>query len=352
MARSDKPVKNVLVMRLSALGDVAMTIPVLYPVCRANPDTRFVMLTKPWPASMFHDRPDNLTVVGIDVKNEYKGLFDLFKLASRMRREYSIDAVADLHNVLRTRVVDVFMKLRGIPVVHLDKERGKRKALIHHETTTPVTPTHDRYLNVFEQLGFHSPDDFTRLYDGKPLPESSIVPVKEAGQKWIAVSPFSAHQGKCYPMELMAQVVAQLSQRDNYWIFLMGGGKDEKIALRPLVKVNRHVISMAEIKHGFTDEYALLSKCDVMLTMDSANMHLASLMGLKSVTIWGATSPACGFQGYGKDGTDDVQLDMECRPCGIYGEHECRYGDYRCLARIQPTEIVSHVVKVVEQSGK
>ena len=352
MARSETPLRNVLVMRFSALGDVAMTIPVLYPVCRANPDTRFVMVTKPWPASMFHDRPENLTVLGIDVKAEYKGVFGLAKLASRLRREYGVDAVADLHNVLRTRVISLFMKWHGVTVVRLDKERGRRKALITHRSSEPVTPTHDRYMNVFRQLGLRVDDNFTRLFDDNPMPVSSIVPKKEPGQRWIAVSPFSAHQGKCYPMELMAQVVEQLSRHDNYWIFLMGGGKDEKLALRPLAKNNQHVISMAEIKHGFTDEFALLSKCDLMLTMDSANMHLASLMGLKAVTIWGATAPSCGFQGYGQDGTDDIQLDMECRPCGIYGEHECRYGDYRCLSRIQPADVVRRVIDVVEKSSE
>ena len=129
------------------------------------------------------------------------------------------------------------------------------------------------------------------------MPVSSIVLDKEPGQRWVAVSPFSAHEGKCYPLELMKQVVARLSQRGNYWIFLMGGGKEEKKALRSIARENQHVISMAELKHGFTDEYALLGKCDVMLTMDSANMHLASLMGLKTVTIWGATAPSCGFHG-------------------------------------------------------
>ena len=115
MARSDQPLKNVLVMRLSALGDVAMTIPVLYPVCRANPQTRFIMLTKAWPASMFHDRPDNLMVVGIDPKKEYKGLLGLLKLASYLRSKYDIDAVADLHSVMRTWVIGALMKLRGSP---------------------------------------------------------------------------------------------------------------------------------------------------------------------------------------------------------------------------------------------
>lgn len=121
MARSEGQWRNVLVMRLSALGDVAMTIPVLYPVCRANAGTRFVMLTKKWPASMFHDRPDNLEVLGIDVKKEYKGVFGLIRLALKLRRKYGIDAVADLHNVLRTRVMGFVFRLCGLPVVILDK---------------------------------------------------------------------------------------------------------------------------------------------------------------------------------------------------------------------------------------
>lgn len=349
MARSDKPMqRNVLVMRLSALGDVAMTIPVLYPACRANPDTRFVMITKAWPASMFHDRPDNLMVVGIDVNKEYKGLFGLIKLASHLRKQYNIDAVADLHSVMRTWIIGAWMKLCGIPVARLDKQRARRKALINHKSDEPVTPTHDRYRRVFQQLGIEVPDDFTRLYDGKPLPVSPIVLDKEPGQRWIAISPFSAHEGKVYPLKLMEQVIAQLSKRDNYWIFLMGGGKAEKIALRAIARNNERVISMAEIKHGFTDEYALFGKCDLMLTMDSANMHLASLMGLKAITIWGATAPACGFLGYGQDSGIDIQLDMDCRPCSIYGERDCRYGDYRCLARITPEQVVERVVAALE----
>ena len=348
MAKSDHCPRNVLVIRLSALGDVAMTIPVLYPVCRANPDTRFIMLTKKWPASMFHDRPENLMVVGIDVKTEYKGVMGLMKLALRLRGKYGVDAVCDLHNVLRSRVIGLSMKLHGIPVVRLDKQRACRKALITHKSQEPVSPTVERYREVFLKQGLAAPVSFTRLYDGKPLPESPIVPAKEPGQRWVAISPFSAHEGKVYPLEQMAQVVEQLSQRDNYWLFLMGGGKEEKIALRKIAGKRKRVISMAEIKHGFIDEYALLGKCDLMLTMDSANMHLASLMGLKTVTIWGATAPSCGFLGYGQDANDDIQLDMPCRPCSIYGERECRYGDHRCLKNISPAEVVKRVIATIE----
>ena len=348
MAENNKPFRNVLVMRLSVLGNVAMTIPVLYPVCKANPDTRFIMLTKKWPASMFHDRPANLKVVDFDVNENHSGLIGLLKLSSQLHRLYDIDAVADLHNVKGTWVIDVYMKAKGAKIARLDREKPKRRALVNHKTNEPVTPIHERYRNVFRQLGFEAPDNFKRLYEGRDWPESPIVPKKEPGQRWIAISPFSSHRQKAYPLDLMEQVIAELTKRDNYYIFLMGGGKAEKIALRPIVRKYKNVISMAEIKHKFIDEYALLAKCELMLTMESANMHLASLVDTQAMTIWGPTSPACGYLGYNQVVEDDIQLDMPCRPCSITGDKPCKYGDYPCLKNIKPEDIAQHVIEAVE----
>ena len=352
MAENKKHFRNVLVMRLSVLGNVAMTIPVLYPLCKANPDTRFIMLTKKWPATMFHDRPANLKVVDFDVKENHRGLVGLLKLAAQLYKLYDIDAVADLHNVSGTWIIDAYMRLRGARIARLDREKPKRRALVAHRTTEPLTPLHERYRRAFRQLGFEAPDNFTRLYEGRNWPVSPIVLDKEPGQRWIAISPFSSHRNKAYPLELMEQVIARLAEKENYWIFLMGGGKAEKIALRPIARKYKRVISMAEVKHGFIDEYALFAKCDLMLTMESANMHLASLVDLQAMTIWGPTSPACGYLGYNQVIEDDIQLDMECRPCSISGDKECRFGDYRCLKNIKPEYIVQHVIEAVEYNAE
>jgi len=350
MATEKRQFKNVLVMRLSVLGNVAMAIPVLYPVCKANPDTRFIMLTKKWPASMFHDRPANLKVVDFDVNENHSGLIGLLKLASSLYRMYDIDAVADLHNVSGTWVIDAYMRYKGARVARLDREKSKRRALVAHKTNEPVTPIHERYRNVFKNLGLEAPDTFTRLYEGRDWPQSPIVLEKEPGQRWIAISPFSSHRQKAYPLELMEQVIAELSKRENYWIFLMGGGKQEKIALRGIARKYKRVTSMAEVKHRFIDEYALLGKCDLMLTMESANMHLASLVDLQAMTVWGPTSPSCGYLGYNQVIEDDIQLDMECRPCSITGDKPCKYGDFRCLANIKPQDIVERVITAVERN--
>ena len=352
MTKIIKKPKNVLVMRLSVLGNVAMAIPVLYPVCKANPDTRFIMLTKKWPASMFHDRPANLKVVDFDVNENHSGLIGLLKLSSRLYKLYDIDAVADLHNVSGTWVIDAYMRAKGASVARMDREKPKRRALVNHKTNEPVTPIHDRYRNVFTQLGFEAPDNFKHLYEGRDWPESPIIPEKEPGQRWIAISPFSSHRQKAYPLELMEQVIAELTKRENYHIFLMGGGKSEKIALRPIVRKYKNVISMAEIKHKFIDEYALLAKCELMLTMESANMHLASLVDTQAMTIWGPTSPACGYLGYNQVVEDDIQLDMECRPCSITGDKPCKFGDFPCLKNIKPEYIAQHVIEAVEYNAE
>ena len=352
MTNDNKHLRNVLVMRLSVLGNVAMTIPVLYPVCRANPDTRFIMLTKKWPASMFHDRPSNLKVVDFDVKENHSGLFGLLKLAAQLYRYYDVDAVADLHNVSGTWIIDAYMKAKGARIARLDREKAKRRALVKHRSSEPITPIHDRYRNVFLQLGLEAPDDFTRLYDGCAWPVSPIVLQKEPGQRWIAISPFSSHPNKAYPLELMEQVIAKLNKNENYWLFLMGGGKAEKIALRTIARKYKNVVSMAEVKHKFIDEYALLGQCDLMLTMESANMHLASLVDLQAMTIWGPTSPACGYQGYNQVVQDDIQLEMDCRPCSITGDKPCKYGDYRCLRNISPDDIAQRVIAAVEHNAQ
>ena len=352
MATDNKPMRNVLVMRLSVLGNVAMTIPVLYPVCKANPDTRFIMLTKMWPATMFHDRPANLKVVDFDVKGNHSGLLGLLKLSAQLYKLYDIDAVADLHNVSGTKVIDAYMRMRGAKIARMDREKPKRKALVTHKSNEPVTPIHERYRNVFRQLGFEAPDNFTHLYDGRDWPVSPIVMEKKEGQRWIAISPFSSHENKTYPLEKMEQVIAELTKHENYWVFLMGGGKAEKIALRAIARKYKNVVSMAEVKHKFIDEYALFAKCDLMLTMESANMHLASLVDLQAMTVWGPTSPACGYLGYNQIVEDDIQLDMDCRPCSITGDKKCKYGDYRCLKNISPEYIAQHVVEAVEFNAK
>ena len=114
MAVNGKLPKNLLVARFSALGDVAMTIPVVYSACRCNPDTRFVFITKPAQQGLFVNPPENLVVLGIDVKEKYRTLPDFFRLFGELRKQYDIDGFADLHGVIRTFMLGAACTLHGI----------------------------------------------------------------------------------------------------------------------------------------------------------------------------------------------------------------------------------------------
>ena len=82
---------------------------------------------------------------------------------------------------------------------------------------------------------------------------------------------------------------------------------------------------------------------DVMVSMDSANMHLASLVATPVVSVWGATHPYAGFMGWNQKMDNAVQLNMRCRPCSIFGNKPCQRGDYACLTAIKPDVIINKV---------
>ncbi len=94
-------------------------------------------------------------------------------------------------------------------------------------------------------------------------------------------------------------------------------------------------------------EMDIISNLDVMVTMDTALMHVASLAGVPAVSVWGATHPYAGFYGFGQDPANAVQLDMPCRPCSADGGRNCIFGHYHCLTGIQPEAIAEAVERVL-----
>lgn len=344
---------NVLVARFSALGDVCMAIPVVYGVCRANPDVRVVFVTKPAVTGLFINPPENLVVVGADVKHQYSGITGLRRLFSELRQKYHIDAFADLHDVLRTRMIGIFCCLRGVEAARINKGRADKKLLTRRtdKVFEPLEESSERYIDVFKRLGLKIDTSFKSLYgDGKGNPDdfSGISAPKQQGEKWIGIAPFAAHPGKIYPLELMKQVVKQLALIPDIKIFLFGGGDDERQILAAWAQDIPHTVSLADKRHGFAVELALMSWLDAMVSMDSANMHLASLVHTPVVSIWGPTHPYCGFSGWHQSPDLAVQLDIPCRPCSVFGNKECYIGDFRCMRSISPQMIIDKVTKLIQ----
>lgn len=283
-----KPLKHILVIRFSAMGDVAMTVPVLRAFTNQYPDIKLTVVTRTFFKPFFKDI-NNVEVFVADLKGDHKGIFGLYKL-SKALKALNFDAVADLHNVLRSNILKLFFS--GRKVVQIDKGRAEKKALTTGKIFNQLKTTHQRYADVFETLGY--PVNLANPSFPKPkaLSENLTEFITDKTKKTIGIAPFAAHQSKMYPLVKMEVVIKDLSEEYN--IILFGGGTKEIDVLNTLEKQFKNVTSIAG-KLTLDHELALISNLDVMLSMDSGNAHIAAMLGVKVITIWGVTHPYAGF---------------------------------------------------------
>lgn len=350
---------NVAVGRFSAIGDVTMSIPVVYSACRCYPDVRFIMVTRRSMQNIFVNPPENLTVVGVDLKDDYKGIPGMRRLASELKKGYRVDAFIDLHDVIRTRILGFFLKSKGVKIFRLHKGRANKKALTRrrNKVMLPLISSRARYREAFFNAGLPLSERFDGLYFGRNAAPVSlfaeITKPKNYGEVWVGIAPFAAHKGKIYPPEKMEQVLSRLIlSRPDVKVFLFGGGEEETRLLDEWASRYPRVQSNAGKRYGFAAELALLNHIDTLVTMDSANMHLASVAGTPTLSVWGATHPYCGFKGWRQPDTNTVSLNMTCRPCSVFGEKPCFRGDYLCLTAITPEMIYNRLINMLPEPKK
>ena len=142
--------KHILVIRLSAMGDVAMTVPILRQFTKQHPQVKLTVLTREFFTPFFRDL-ENVSVHAADVKGKHKGVLGLYKLSKELKK-LEFDAIADLHNVLRSNVLKLF--LINKKCIQIDKGRAKKKALTSGKFFKQLKTTHQRYADVFSALGF------------------------------------------------------------------------------------------------------------------------------------------------------------------------------------------------------
>jgi ADP-heptose:LPS heptosyltransferase len=298
-----------------------MLAPIVRAAAEQYPDLEITMLSQQRFADLFAHMPVNVLFHGVDTKSA-----SLHEIVSGLD---TYDLVADMHSVIRSVYVRTAMRLKGAKVASINKGRIEKIQLTRGIKHTPLKHTTERYTAVLAELGLPVDMDKTQSPKGT---------LSKSG---IGIAPFAAHQGKIYPIERMERVVQLLSEKGEH-VVLFGGGKKEKAILESWAKKYPNVESVAG-RHSMSKELDIIGHLRVMVTMDSGNMHLASLVGTRVVSIWGATHPYAGFLGYGQNENDCIQRDLPCRPCSIYGNKPCKFGDYRCMD-IQPEEILKQVL--------
>ncbi|PZR21293.1 MAG: ADP-heptose--LPS heptosyltransferase RfaF [Flavobacterium psychrophilum] len=330
------------------MGDVAMTVPLLRALIAQYPNVKVTVLTRVFFAPFFDGIP-NVSVYPADVAGKHKGFFGLLKLFRELKK-LNIDAVADLHNVLRSKIVTKLFSLRGKPTATTDKAREEKKALTRAENKIfrQLTPIVKRHLDTFKKLGF--PVDLSNpvFPDKQPLATEVLSIAGTKSGKWIGIAPFAQHQGKVYPQDLMQEVIDRLAENPNYTLFLFGGGAAETAQLEAFAK-GRKNITVTAGKLKLAQELNLISHLDLMLSMDSGNAHMAAMLGVKVITLWGATHPYAGFAPFGQPADYTLTSDREkypLLPTSIYG-NKIVEGYEDAMRTILPETVVAKVKEVV-----
>lgn len=337
------PNKHIVVTRFSALGDVAMVVPVLRLLLENYPEVEITMVTTQAMQPLFSQLP-RCSFFAADLKGRHKGAAGMYRLLKELRAIKRIDAIADLHQVIRTNMLGLLARLTGITVKTIDKGREDKKLLTQrtNKRLQQLPTSFERYAAVFGELGY--PLELNTK--GSVLIPAPLPAIwnewNESGKPVIGIAPFAFHPGKMYPLEKMFSVIKALShERVN--ILLFGGGHYEKQVLQEWEeKTNGRARSVAG-KFTLEEELAMMARLRVLVSMDSANMHLASLMGTPVISIWGATHPFAGFYGWGQETQSMLASDLPCRPCSVFGNKPCYRGDHACMHAITPDEIIQAV---------
>lgn len=336
-----------MVIRFSALGDVAMTVPVIQALQRSHPETKITFLTRKAFVPVLEQIPD-ITVMGIDLNEEYQGFWGLWKLAKELKKK-DFDAIADLHNVLRTKILRGFIKSGGIPFKQLNKGRAEKKALTAGKSKEfkPLIITIERYAQVFRELGFECDIKGTEYL---PNFMSSALPgswLRSEDKKLVGIAPFAAHPAKQYSLKKMEEVISRITAQSTIQVFLFGSPKEGQILSKWASKFNNTINVAGEI--DFKDELALISQLDLMVSMDSANGHLASLYGIPVITLWGVTHPYAGFAPFGQPLSNSLLADRDkypAIPTSIYGnKHPSGYE--KAINTIKPADVAKKVKELL-----
>ncbi|MBO0591346.1 glycosyltransferase family 9 protein [Cellulophaga sp. E16_2] len=342
------PINHILVIRLSAMGDVAMTVPVLLAFQEQYPEVKISLLTKAFFKPMF-SQLQNVSIIEADIKGRHKGMIGLYRLSKELKA-LQIDAVADLHNVLRSNILRQYFKTSKIPFIQIDKGRAEKKALVakKNKKFIALKTTHQRYADVFDKLGFPLDLKESKLLKKEAINEKTQKLVSAGTKTWIGIAPFAAFSGKMYPLAYMEKVVSELNNANRYKILLFGGGVKEKEILSKWENNYSNTLNMAGLI-TLDEELAVISQLDIMVAMDSGNAHLAAMYAIPTLTLWGVTHPYAGFYPFRQKEHNALLPDREkypLIPTSIYG-NKVPIGYGKVMETIKPEMVLKKIEEIL-----
>ncbi len=334
---------HLLVIRTSAMGDVALTTPVITALRKKYPDISITLVTRPFFAPFFISEK-GLKLFLVDFAGRHKGVTGLFRLYADLITRGRPDHIIDLHDVLRTKILRGLFRISGTPVSVIDKGRAEKRNLINGREKAKLKHTVDRYCDVFADAGFAIvPETGASII---PSPAATDIPFSVNVMN-IGVAPYARHNLKMWPEEYMIRLLTMIREKYEVKFWLYGGADEQERLIKMQASLpGSYVVSG---RHNLGEELALMTRLNLMISMDSSNMHMAALCGVKVVSIWGGTDPLTGFGAWQQRDEYAIRIPVEeltCRPCTVYGKGGCRRGDFACMMWLTPEKVYEKLISL------
>lgn len=343
------PVKKILIIQTAFPGDLILTLPLAQALREHYPDARIDMIAIPKTAGLLDNHPAISNVIIYDKKGIDRGIKGLLRM-KRLITAGGYDTALIPHRSLRSALL---AWCAGIPArIGFDISRAR---FLYTTRVKYLTSSHeiDRNLSLIASLKIggiknKSPKLYPSAHDrekvGLMLSEFGIG---DAGSI-VGVAPGSVWPTKRWPEGHYLELVKMIIGR-GFDVVLLGGADDTALCSRLVAGISDGRLHNLSGKLTFLQSAELISRCRLVVTNDSAPLHLSVSVETAAVAIFGPTVPEFGFGPYGTIHSVVELKGLKCRPCSIHGGNRCPIGTFECMKNISPRIVMDKVDRMLER---
>lgn len=325
--------RKILIIHTAFIGDLILSTGFIREVKRGFPEASIDLLTTPVSAELFQFNP-YLDNVYSFAKRGIKGIFNQIKLVQKLRR-VGYDAAFSLHLSIRSSLI---MKHAGIPV-----------RIGHHRMSFLTHPVRvdrnmhikDRYLSILKPFIDFEPNSDTELHPGVINSDMAGKIVGKDNVFNIGIAPGSIRNTKRWPQEYFVTLTRELAREMN--IYFIGGPQDRALCQEIILKSEVKALNLAG-KLSLLGSAAVIEKLNLLLTNDSAPLHMANAVNTSVLALYGPTVRDFGYYPYRPD-DQIIEVQLACRPCGKHGGKRCPRKNFKCMLNITPAIVLQKILE-------
>ncbi len=345
---NNEQVRRILIIRLSSMGDVILTTPLIELAVKTFPLARIDFCTKEKFTSLLRPNPNIHKVIKAKNNLNYSALKDLRQLIKMS----NYNMIIDLQNNLKT----IYLRSIQDAKVHVFNKRSIKKFIFvkfGQNLLKNEKPIIERYKETIRKYALREdlnsitrPELFTDPSSDRSIENMLQSLGLNAKSKLISIPSVSGHFTKTYPAEYYAEIINNFPD-GNAAFFLTGNGRDSvNIQLIKSLTKNKIVYDLCD-RLEIEDLNSLIKRCSLVICGDTGPMHIAEAFDIPIVMMAGSSVKEFGFYPQNEKAVVLENNSLKCRPCSHYGKSKCPKGHFKCMKELTPELVLAKINSIL-----